>query len=359
MSLLRALASIAAIVLAMATVGIFLAIAGVDPLVIYGRMAQGAVGDAYSLSAAITKTVPVLLPALGIAVALRAGLWNIGAEGQIYMGAAAATAVAVFGPPLPFPLSILVALIAGGLAGALWASIPGLLRAFRGVNEVITSLMMVYIAVQFANYLLEGPWGIPGATFPASPPANEAFRLPALPGSLLNAGVVVAIVALLTTIFIFDYSVLGLRLKAVGGNSRAAQHMGVDVKRMIVSAMMISGAFAGVAGAVEVIGVRGTFIEGFSPGYGFAAIAVALLGQLNPFGIVAAALLFGVLDAGGAGLVAASQGLPYSIVQTTEGLAVVYVLIALGLIGLYERRREARAALETTRAASVAAEAAS
>jgi simple sugar transport system permease protein len=265
----------------------------------------------------------------------------------------------VFGPPLPFPLSILVALIAGGLAGALWASIPGLLRAFRGVNEVITSLMMVYIAVQFANYLLEGPWGIPGATFPASPPVNEAFRLPALPGSLLNAGVVVAIVALLTTIFIFDYSVLGLRLKAVGGNSRAAQHMGVDVKRMIVSAMMISGAFAGVAGAVEVIGVRGTFIEGFSPGYGFAAIAVALLGQLNPFGIVAAALLFGVLDAGGAGLVAASQGLPYSIVQTTEGLAVVYVLIALGLIGLYERRREARAALETTRAASVAAEAAS
>lgn len=340
-----------AVLLALLTTYLLLVITGADAGAAFSSMINAAVGNPLAISTTIVKAIPRLLAGLGIALALRAGLWNIGAEGQIYIGAIATTAVALYGPQLGFPFTTLLALAAGVLAGGLWGAIPGVLRAWRGISEVITSLMLVYIAIQIANYLVEGPWLLPGSTFPASAIVAPEVRLPPLvPKTLLNAGVLVTIAAVVVAWITMYRSAFGLKLRAVGGSERAAHTSGVSVRRVIVLALAVSGAFAGLAGAVDVLGVRGRLIAGFSPGYGFEAIAIALLGRLDPVGITASALLFGALDAGGAGLQTAARGVSSSIVQVTEGLAVVYVLIGLGIVqGMGERRR-AREALEAASA---------
>jgi simple sugar transport system permease protein len=333
------LISFIAVVLAFVTAALLLTAAGQNALQSFAGMASTAVGSTFAVGTTLTKAIPRLLPALGVALALRAGLWNIGAEGQIYLGAAAAAAVALFGPQLPFPLGTVLALIAAMIVGAAWAAIPGVLRAYRGLNEVITTLMMVYVAVQLTNYLIEGPWLVPNSTWPATPLIPLASKLPLIwPGTLVNGGAVLAIVG--RTSF-------GLWLRAIGGNERASEVIGVSIRPMIVAALAASGAFAGLAGGIEVLGVRGRLLEGFSPGYGFEAIAIALLGRLNPFGILAASLLFGALDAGAAGLQVASVGISSAIAPVIEGLAVGYLLAALGLAEVISRGQEARSALQS------------
>lgn len=338
-----------AVILALATSAILLVIAGSDPIAAYRSMADAAFGDPFALSTTAQKAVPRLLAALGIALALRAGLWNIGAEGQIYVGAIAAVAITRWFPELA-TAGIVLALAAAIAAGAAWGAIPGVLRARRGVSEVITSLMLVYVGILLANYLVESPWSVPGATFPASAPVPSGERLPIIwQGTLLNAGALIAVACVGLTWLIVERTTLGMRLRAVGGSPRASAFAGISVGRTIIIAMALAGAFAGLAGGIEVLGIRGRLIEGFSPGYGFEAIAIALLGRLNPIGILGAALLFGGLDAGAAGLQTAAKDVPSAIVQLTEGLAVVYVLIGLGLHDIVSRRRRARQALSGQR----------
>jgi ABC-type uncharacterized transport system permease subunit len=352
-ALLSVAIPVVAVLLALLVVAVLLLLVDSDPLAAFDSMANAAFGNAFSLSTTIGKALPRLLAALGIALALRAGLWNIGAEGQIYVGAIAAAAVTLWAPGLG-ALGIVLAILASAAAGAMWGAVPGVLRAGRGVSEVITSLMLVYVAIQLANYLVEGPWLVEGSTFPASTPVPADERLPIVwPGTLLNASVFVALAGIVVMWVLVHRSTFGLRLRALGGSERAARFAGVRVGTTIVAAMAISGAFAGVAGSVEVLGVRGRLIEGFSPGYGFEAIAIALLGRLHPAGILGAALLFGALDAGGAGLQTAARGAPAAIVQVAEGLAVVFVLIGLGVQELLARRQRARAALEGSRPAVV------
>jgi simple sugar transport system permease protein len=214
--------------------------------------------------------------------------------------------------------------------------------------------MLVYVAIRIANYILEGPWLVEGSTFPATAPVPPSTSLPILvDGTVLNAGAVIALLAVPFVAFLMGRTVFGLRLKAIGGNTNAATAAGTNVGRTIIVVMAVSGAFAGMAGAIEVVGVRGQLLEGFSTNYGFDAIAIALLGRLNPYGILLAALLFGALDAGGTGLQATGGAdLPAGIVQTVEGLAILYVLIGLGASRLIERRRRAKALLSTTKVAT-------
>ena len=254
-----------------------------------------------------------------------------------------AALVAVMGP-FTGPGALVLTLVASAAAGALWGAIPGVLRAKRGVSEVITSLMLVYIAIRLTNYLLEGPWLVPGSTFPATNPVPPSTALPTLAtGTLFNAGALIALAAVPFVAFLMRRTVFGMRLDAIGGNTSAASAAGTNVGRMIIVAMAVSGAFAGLAGSIEVLGVRGQLLEGFSSNYGFDAIAIALLGRLNPVGILGAALLFGALDAGGTGLQAtAGEALPAGIVPTVEGLAMLYVLIGLGAAQIIERRRRAK-----------------
>ena len=202
--------------------------------------------------------------------------------------------------------------------------------------------MLVYVAIQLTSYLLTGPWVVPQSTFPATEPFPSAARLPNIwPGTLLNAGAVIAGLSAVVAWFLMSRSAFGLRLRALGGSEQAARFAGVRVKRLIVWAMAVSGAFAGLAGAVEVLGVRGRLLEGFSPGYGFEAIAIALLGRLRVSGIVLAALLFGALDAGSTGLLTSGTDVPTSIVQILAAMSVIYVLMALGLNDLWIKRRRA------------------
>jgi simple sugar transport system permease protein len=294
----------------------------------------------------ISKCIPRLLPAHGIALALRAGLWNIGAEGQLSGGAAICAGVALYGPALPAPFGAILALAAAAFAGAIWGAIPGALRAFRGVSEVITTLMLVYVAIQLTNYLIEGPWLVKGSTWPATAMMPASVRLPIIwPGTLVNVGVLIAVVSALVLFFIVARTTFGLQLRAIGGNERASAVIGLPNRLLIVAALAASGAFAGLAGGVEVLGIRGRLLEGFSPGYGFEAIAIALLGRLNPLGIALAALLFGALDAGAAGLQVATTGISSAIAPVIEALAVAYVLAGVGISSTISRRRAARAAL--------------
>jgi simple sugar transport system permease protein len=344
-ALLAVLVPLVAVALSLVTTGILLRIVGSDPIQAYRSMFDAAFGSPFAIGNTLEKTVPRLLPALGIALALRAGLWNIGAEGQLYIGAIAATAITIWFPGLGLA-GIVLALLAAMLAGGVWGAIPGVLRAKRGVNEVITSLLLVYVATQLASYLISNPWSVPNATFPATTPVPQGERLPIIwQGTLLNAGVIVALVAIGVAWLLVSRTTLGLRLRALGGNSKSAALAGIGVGRTIVVAMMLSGAYAGLAGGMEVIGIRGRLIEGFSPGYGFEAIAIALLGSLNPLGILLGALLFGALDAGSAGLQTAATNTPSSIVQVAESLTVIYLLIAMGVREMILRRRRSRQAL--------------
>jgi simple sugar transport system permease protein len=339
------------VLLALVVVGVLLAVNGSDPIAAYRSMVSAAFGSSFALSTTIMKTVPRLLPALGIALALRAGLWNVGAEGQIYVGALAATGVALFVPVAPFPFGAALALLAAAAAGAAWGAIPGALRTARGISEVITSLMLVYVAIHLVNYVVEGPWLVKGSTFPATDMVPTELRLPIIwSGTLLNAGVVVVVAVFAVVAFVLGRTVFGLQLRAIGGNERAARFAGISVGSITIAAMAVSGALAGLAGGIEVLGSRGRLIEGFSPGYGFEAIAIALLGRLNPVGIVGAALLFGALDSGGAGLQTTAEGVSSAIVPITEGFAVVFVLIGLGIVEMLARRRQARAMLDRAQA---------
>lgn len=343
------------VLLALATVAIILLIVGANPLTAYASMINAAFGSPYAVSATIIKAMPRLLAALGIAIAIRANLWNIGAEGQIYIGGTAAAGMVLALPALPQPLVPIVAIVAGGLAGAAWGAIPGFLRAHRGINEVITSLMLVYVGIQVTQYLLEGPWAVPMSTFPATAPFEAHAKLPVLiPGTVLNAGIFVVLVGVALSWFLVDRTRFGLELRSLGGNEIASGFLGIKVKFMIIATMAVSGAFAGVAGAVETIGIRGRLIEGFSPGFGFEAIAIALLGRLHPAGIVAAALLFGALDAGGAGLQTSARGVSSAIVMVAAGLSVGYVLVGMGYMDKRAKRRAARRALVNAAAAASA-----
>jgi ABC-type uncharacterized transport system permease subunit len=341
------LMSIGAVVAALLTTVLLLLVTGSNPFDAMKAIADGAFSSPYAVSSSLEKAVPRLLAALGIALALRAGLYNIGAEGQIYIGGIAAAYVAVISG-LHGPAVLVLALLAAFAAGAAWGAVPGVLRVKRGVSEVITSLMLVYIAIRLTNYLLEEHWLVKGSTYPATDIVPHDTALPIIwTDTVLNLGAVIAVACVPIVAFVMRRTTFGLRLNAIGGNVRAAAASGTNVGRNMVYAMAVSGGLAGVAGAMEVVGVRGQLLEGFSNNYGFDAIAIALLGRLNPYGILAAALLFGALDAGGTGLQATGGAdLPAGIVPTVLGFAMIYVLIGLGASQVLARRSRAKALLK-------------
>jgi ABC-type uncharacterized transport system permease subunit len=345
-SLATGLAFAAAGLVTLLEASAFLAAAGIDPLEAFHNMYTAALGSNFAIATSLGKTVPRLLCALGIALAIRGGLWNIGAEGQIYLGAAGAAGAAMFLPEITGIHGPLLGLIVGFLIGALWGAIPGALRAYRGINEVITSLLLVYVAIQVVNYLVEGPWLVANSTFPATVVLPSIDRLARIwPGTLLNAGFLIAVGMTLVAHVLLYKTELGLWIRSIGGNERASHVMGLPVRFMLVTVMALSGGFAGLAGAIEVLGTRGRLVEGFSPGYGFEAIAIALLGRLHPFGIACAALVFGVLDAGSGGLQISSAGMSSAISPIIEGLAVVNLLAALRIVEIAFERYSTRKAL--------------
>ncbi len=325
----------------------------------YGAMLRGAVLDPQASSGRrairpITETLtiatPLIAAGLGVALAFRAGLFNIGGAGQVLVGAAAAGYVG-FAVDLPPVVHVVAAIAAGVLAGALWAGIAGGLRARTGAHEVITTIMLNYIAIYLVAYLLARPFfQREGASNPISPPVGENAELPLLLGSgfRVHAGLVVVLVAAVGVWWLLERSTLGFRLRAVGASPAAARTAGMSVPGAYVGAMLLAGALTGLAGAMTVLGTEKSVTGGINGSLGPDAITVALLGRSRPGGVVAAALLFGALRAG-APLMQVETGTPVDIVLVVQSVIVLLIAappLVRAVFGLGERRsrRSRRAA---------------
>jgi general nucleoside transport system permease protein len=303
-------------------------VAGGDPLSAYSALITGAFGNEADIGEVLAQATPLVIIGLGLAMAFRAGVYNIGAEGQLFVGALAGGAVAILLPVGSGALLIVAALMAGLVAGALWGSIVGALRARWGVNEVITSLLLNYIGILGFSYAIREPLRDPAATAGLSGKAiPSAAQLPSLPGLSVHIGVLLPFALVPVVWFVMTRTPFGFRLRMLGLNPEAARVAGVPAGRTVLSLMVISGGLAGLAGVIQMLGVSLRLDPNFSTGTGFTAIVVALIGRCQAFGVLLAALLIAVLQAGGQAM-SVTENLPYSIVLAIEGVFVVFLLIA-------------------------------
>jgi simple sugar transport system permease protein len=293
----------------------------------YGALFSGAFGGSGPLSETIVAATPLMLAGLGVALGFRAGLFNIGAEGQLLAGGLLAGLAGFSLRGLPAVIHLPLALLAGFAGGALCGFIPGILKARTGAHEVITTIMLNYVVANFALYLLASAlYRRPGRIDPISKVVAVPARLPRLAGQglRLHAGIIVALLAAAGVAWLLNRSTWGFELRVAGANPDAALTAGIDVGRATVVAMVLSGALAGLAGANQVLGVQLSLAPGFSADLGFDAITVALLGRASPIGVVLAALLFGALRAGGLNM-QATTGTPIDIVTVIQSLIVIFV----------------------------------
>lgn len=329
---------------------VLLRLLGFDPLSALAALWSGSIGSSYALtSGSLVRATPLILTGLAVAIAFRAGVFNIGAEGQLLVGAAAATAIAL-APRVPAGrLTTVLALLGGGIAGGAWAGVAAVLRARFRVLEVLSTILLNFVAVYLVSYLVRGPLQEPLHIYPQSSTIPLAARLPRLAeSSRLHAGFVVAVAVAVMTWWILRYTAAGFRIRAAGANPDAAQSAGqIDVIRATTRAFLVSGAIAGLAGAVEVTGVTFALYENISPGYGYTGIAVALLARLNPLGTVATGLLFGALEAGATAM-QRDAGVPSVTVSIVEALIILGSVLVWPVVGDRDRAQGGDGSERTT-----------
>jgi simple sugar transport system permease protein len=332
--MLPAAGALGAGVLALA---VFFVTSGYDPGAALGAMFRGGFGSWYAFtSGTLVRAIPLALIALGFALGMRAGVLNIGGEGQFYLGAIAATWLGLHAGGFPRLLAIPALLVVASAAGALWVAVPAWLRLRFGVLEVISTLLLNFVAEALVSLMVQGPLQEAQGIYPQSDPIAVAARLPALPGTRLHLGIVLALTASVALWYVFRRTVIGFELLASGQGPAAARVSGgILVERLAALALLGSGAFAGLAGGVEVAGVSYALYPNLSPGYGFTGIAVALLARQSPLGIVLTAMLFGGLEAG-AGAMQREAGVPAVAVYVAEAVTIIAVLLADTLV---QRRR--------------------
>jgi ABC-type uncharacterized transport system permease subunit len=306
-----------------------LAVAGYDPFLSMGALWRGAFGSWYAIgSGTLVRAVPLIILGLGVAVAFRAGAFNIGAEGQFYAGAIAATWVGLQVGAWPGPLAVGAVWAAGAAAGLAWVAVPVLLKVKWGVLEVISTLLLNFVAEALVSFAVTGPLQETQRVYPQSDPIADSARLPILSGSRLHLGLLLAVGLAFILWWVFTRTRTGFRLKAVGTGPLAAEISGrIPVRRVVAFALLFSGALAGLGGGVEISGVTYALFQNLSPGYGFTAIAVALLARLHPLGIIATGLLFGALESGALGM-QREAGVPAVAVQVAEAVIILVVLLA-------------------------------
>ncbi len=313
------------VILALLFCAVFLALTGRHPIELYAAMVSGALGSVYGLSETTVKAIPLMLCGLGIAVAFRMQLWNIGAEGQLYLGAFAATWLPLTFPELPAFIMLPAMVVLGAAAGALWALGPAYLRVKWRVNEIITTLMLNYVGILLVNYFVYGPWRDPkGFNFPLTAQFPPAAMLPTFGDSRIHVGLLLALALVVLFIVIFRNSRWGYEIKVIGASERAARYAGMDIKRNMFLVMALSGAICGLAGMTEVSGIVGRLQPNLSPGYGYTAIIVAWLARLNPIAIVLVAGMFGVLQVGG--YIVQTFGVPASVAAMIQGAILFFVI---------------------------------
>ena len=334
------LSSVFAIIAALVVGAGLIALAGVNPIMAYTVLFREALANYYGFGTTLTKTAPLLLTSLGVLVALKAGQFNIGGEGQIYMGGLGSALVGLYIHGLPSWVHVFLALLGGFLLGAIWGLIPGYLKAVRGLNEVITTLLLNYVALNLISYLVSNPLIEPGAPSPYSPLIDSSAQLPIiLPQTQTHAGILIGLLAAAILWFVFRRSPLGYQIEAVGQNPIAAHYAGISVKRTIMLVMALAGGLAGLAGAGEVMGLKYRLFDHFSPGYGFDAIAIAFLSRGNLTGVLLTSLFFGALRSG-ANVMQRSAGVPVTVVYAIQGLTVLFIAISLVLEKRFTAHRQ-------------------
>lgn len=317
------LSSIAA---ALALGGVFLAFMGVSPMEAYAVILRSALGDGYGVSETTVKAIPLTIAGIAVMLSFTMGLWNIGAEGQIFIGAIASAAMVRYFPSESRAVALSSMLVAAGVAAGLWAAFAGYLKARWNINEIITTLMLTYVAMNLLNYFVYGPWRDPaGLGFPITAPFPDSARLPTLWGTRIHLGIVLAVVLPCVAWVVLRFSRWGYELRVMGENPRAAGFAGMNYTRNVLLVMFLSGAIAGIAGMCELSGLQGRLQHGFSGGYGNTAIIVAWLARLNPLAIVLVSFLMGVLLVGGESLQVIMR-LPLSSVMVLQGLILFFIL---------------------------------
>jgi general nucleoside transport system permease protein len=278
---------------------IIIILVGGNPIEAYKALVIGAFGSKRAITETILQATPLLIIAIGLVLAFRSKMWNIGAEGQYMIGALCGTWVALtWGDNLPAVVIIPLMFIAGAIGGGLWGAIPGILKAKRGLSEIVVSLMLNFVAFYIVAFLSRGPMKDPEYFLPKTASLPEAAILPYLGDTRIHIGVLVAIAVSVIGYVILWRTTLGYELRAVGANAPAAEAAGINVPRSMITVMVLSGMFAGLAGIVEVAGVHHHLSQEIAIRYGYTAILVAILGQLNPFGVLAAAFFFASLQIG-------------------------------------------------------------
>jgi len=349
--MLRTLVPFLGVFAALAISAVVLLMLKTNPIVAYSAMLQGAFGSISGLSQSLVKATPLLLVGLGVCIAFRASVINVGGEGQIILGSIAGTWMALSFPDLPSAILIPACMTVGFIAGAFWGFIPGLLKARFKVNEILSTIMLNAIALQFMNFLLQGPMmdpeGIKAGTFLAQsarlPESSWLARL--IPRTQLHAGLYVALgFAVLVYIFLWR-TTIGYQIRAVGLNPNASRYSGINVPFNQMLSLTIAGGLSGLAGVIEVMGVHRRILEGLTGGYGFTGIVAALLGSLHPLGIVPASVLFGGLLVGANTMQRAVQ-IPAALINAILGLIVLFVSgSALWIHNIIKKRKTAAVVL--------------
>ncbi len=333
-----ALTPIFAILIALAFGAILMLMAGYNPVTAYGEMLAGIFGDARNFGEVLLKATPLILIGAGLAISFRCGVWNIGAEGQFYAGGIATAAVAVQMDGVHPLISIPVIMLAATLAGAFWAAIAGFCRARFGASEIVTTIMLNYVALILASYVVTGPLMESSGVFPRSDRFPSETRLMGIwDGTRLNIGIYIAIIAAIFSWYLISHSRRGFSMRAVGASPEAARYAGINVSKNIIYSISYSGALAGLAGSVELLGVTKRLYQTISPGYGFEGIAVALLANNNPLGVIFSGTLFGALRSGSE-VMQMGAGVPSVLVFIIQGL----VIISIVALAAFRLRRKLR-----------------
>lgn len=329
-NLVRALLALSSIGLAFVFCIMLIALSGKDPgealfWLFYGGFSPALIPETF------IRATPLLFVSLGLAVAFSAKIWNIGAEGQLYIGGVVTATLALYISGAPSPIALPMLILVSGIAGALWALIPAILRAIYGINEVITTLMFNYIAIYFVSYLLNGPLRDPVSLFPETTTISSSLWLPiVVPGTRLHLGVILAFLIMTPIMWFFlKRTALGLKLEILGSGEKTAKYAGIESVRMIIIAMLISGFMAGMAGGVEVLGIQHKMRLEISPPtspYGYTGIAVALLGYLNPLLIAATSFFLGGIM-NGSTTMHRMVGVPVGMAGIIQAFIILFILL--------------------------------
>ena len=325
---------VAAILITFAITAGPIIVAGANPIEAYGAFVVVPLTSQFTLLEVLVSATPILFTGAAVAIAFRAGYWNIGAEGQLLLGAVGAAGIGTVVGGLPPLLALPLMIVGGALAGAAWALVPALLRVRFGIDEVVTTLLLNPVALLLVNGLLHGPWRDPVTGFPESPRIVASAEFPALiDRSRLHLGFPLALVVIAVAWYVLARTPAGLRLRAAGLSPHGARFAGINVSRTMLGAALVSGAIAGVAGVSEVAGIQYRLTGGLSPGYGYTGIVVATLGTLTLPGVAIAALFLGDLTVG-ASSAARSLGIPSQLGAVVQGV------LLLTTVALLAQRRQ-------------------